>query len=212
MEQLIQLYNRAIAYMQDEMYEEASNLLEPILKEEPSFVDAVWALGLIDVLTGFPHQAIEKWKVIREVKDIDILQAVEKVEQKLPLYDRLYDKNNEAIEQLQRQNFQVAANIFDELLVYQKEVPLPISFYFGAVLTKIVIGAEKFAFDEIISFPAYVRKNEQFQEVEELLHYYLEKFRNSKVMFKDKKTHPKPRGESWYYLLYRKILLAFKNT
>lgn len=212
MEQVIQLYNRAIGYMQDEMYVEASNLLEQILIEEPYFVEAVWALGLIDVLTGFPHQAIEKWNTIPEAQDIDILQAIEKAEQKLPLYNHLYEKYNEAIVHLHGQNFQVAANIFDELLVYRMEVPLPMSFYFGAVLSKIVIGAEKFTFDEIISFPAYVRKNEQFQEVEELLHHYLEKFRNSKVIFKDKKSRPKPRGENWFYFLYRKIWLAFKNT
>lgn len=211
MEQKIQSYNLAIRYMQDEMYSEASSLLEKIVDEDTDFSEALWALGLIDVLTGFPYKALEKWKGIRHLESINLDEVREIVQGKLPLYAELYERYNESLELLEQEEYKLAADLFDELLSYQIKVPLPLEFYYGSILTKILIGQEKFAFDESIAFPAYVRKNQDFQEVEELLHQYLEKFRNSKAIFQDKSTRPKSHEKTWYSALLQKILGALKN-
>lgn len=211
MEQKIQSYNLAVRYMQDEMYSEASSLLEKIVDEVPDFSEALWALGLNDVLTGFPFKALEKWNGIQYLEGIDLPEVRGLVQAKLPLYAQLYEQYNESLVLLQQEEYKQAADLFDELLSHQVDVPLPLEFYYGSILIKIVIGQEKFAFDESIAFPAYVRKNQEFQEIEELLHQYLEKFRNSKAIFRDKSTRPKSQVKTWYNALLLKILGALKN-
>jgi tetratricopeptide (TPR) repeat protein len=212
MEQNIQYYNLAIQYMQDEMFEEASHHLGKIVEEDSDFSQAWWALGLIDVLTGYPYNALEKWRKIPHKFDVDLSNEIHKVEQQLPIYDALYQTYNKAVEHNLCQDFKKSAILFDELLTYQKVVPLPIQFYSGFVLVNVLIGEEKKALDEFLHFPAYVRKNTEIQEIIETMHQFLQEWRNSKSIFIDKPIRPLSNELRWYKRLVQRIIGYIKNA
>jgi TolA-binding protein len=169
MEQTLRTYNLAINYLQEERYEEAALFLEPIVKEYPSLTEAKWALGLLHVLSGFPHKALQLWGQIQHFEGRNLLTCQQTVEEKLPQYDELYGKYNQALEWVQVEDFHQAKGIFQELLSYQEEVPLPIDFYHGYLLAQIVTGEEESASRVINSFPLYVKNSFVIREIEKTI-------------------------------------------
>ncbi|MGJ7922868.1 tetratricopeptide repeat protein [Neobacillus sp. LXY-4] len=207
-----QLYNLAIVYIQNEMYEEGTAYLEEIGEDYPNFSEVMWALGLTYVLMGFPHQALQKWERIHDFNDFDIDHEIGKVNAKLPLYQKIYNQYNVAIALIHEDEFHKAGEVFEELLAYQREVPLPVDFYYGYILAKVVSGEEKNAFDQFIYFPASVRKSSKIQELGELLHQYLETFRPGKTLFINKPVKPVTCKENSRKTWYRNIFEVIKNA
>jgi tetratricopeptide (TPR) repeat protein len=169
MEKILRSYNQAITYLQAERYEEAALILEPIVKENPAFTEASWALGIHHVLAGFPHKALQLWKSKQTSENENLLSYKRTVEEKLPQYDDLYEKYNQALELVQAENFDQAKEIFRELLSVQTEIPLPVDFYHGYILAQIVTGYVEHLPQEINNFPLYVRNSSVIRELQKTL-------------------------------------------
>lgn len=179
-------YNLAVDYMKDELFDEALIILENIVNENSTFDQARWATGLAYVFTGYPAKALQIWSDMKDMSCNGVMQAMETIEAKLPLYQKIYQTYNDALIHVNDSDYQRAAVLFEETIRLRQEVPLPVECYQGYILTKIIVGDEKLAFDEMISFPAYIRKRLVIQELGEALHQYLAEYRNSKAIFTDK--------------------------
>ena len=165
----VQSYNLAIQYLHEEEFEKASPLIEAIIKDYPSYAEARWVLGLLHVLSGFPYKALQQWE---NIKFTHLQSYRQMVEEKLPLYDELYDKYNQALLLDQAGEFNLAKNIFRYLLTYQKELPLPVDFYHGYLLALIVTGEEESVSQEINHFPLYVKNSSVISELEQMITEY----------------------------------------
>ncbi|WP_147535522.1 tetratricopeptide repeat protein [Bacillus marasmi] len=179
-------YNHAIDYMKDELFDEATDLLEKLVEERPHFNQARWALGIAYTLSGYPHKSLLIWKGIVDGNEHGLNHAIYQVEQKLPVYIEIYQKYNKALEHIQSGKYTEASLLFEELLTMKEDIPLPVVFYQAYILTKMILGDEKNAFDEMVQFPAYVRKSLVIQDLGEEIHQYLESYRNTKEIFTDK--------------------------
>ncbi|NMD71123.1 hypothetical protein HHO41_12520 [Bacillus sp. DNRA2] len=179
-------YNLAVDYMKDELFDEALIILENMVNENVTFDQARWVTGLAYVFTGYPAKALQIWSEITDKYCNGVMQAMETVEAKLPLYQKIYQTYNDALMHVFNSDYQRAAILFEETIGLRWEVPLPVECYQGYILTKIIVGDEKLAFDEMINLPAYIRKRLVIQELGEELHHYLAEYRNSKAIFTDK--------------------------
>ncbi|WHY67870.1 tetratricopeptide repeat protein [Neobacillus sp. SuZ13] len=162
----IQSYNLAIQYLKAEQYEEAALILEKMIKEYPLCTDVSWALGLLHVLSGFPQQALKQWK---NLQTANYLTTRQMLEEKVPLYDELYLNYNQAVQLIGAGEFHLAKNIFHDLLTFQVELPLPVDFYHGYLLTQIVTGEKKDVAQEINHMPLYVKNSSVIRELEHWL-------------------------------------------
>lgn len=200
-------YNLAVGLMKDELFEEAVLLLEQLVDEYPFFDQAKWALGIALVLSGFPTKALQAWKGITEISDEKMGNASREVTEMLPHYYKIYQTYNQALEHIKNSEFHIAASLFEKILNSRWEVPLPVECYQGYILTKIIVGDEKIAFDEMINFPAYIRKSLVIQELGEELHQFLAEYRNSKAIFTDKrrKSANLESVKSWLHILLKVI-------
>ncbi|WP_066072610.1 hypothetical protein [Neobacillus soli] len=169
MEQIKQVYNLAIKYIHAERFEDAALFLEPLVKEYPSFTEAKWALGLLQVLLGFPYKALQLWK---NIDDANLLSYKQMVEEKLPQYDELYENYNQALKLIQAEEIHQAKTIFHELLSFQKEVPLPVDFYYGNLLAQLLTGEVERASQEINSSPLYVINSSVIRDLEKTINLH----------------------------------------
>ncbi|MFP5112453.1 tetratricopeptide repeat protein [Bacillaceae bacterium C204] len=152
----VQSYRLAIQYLQAERYEESAIILESIVKDYPLCTEASWVLGLLYVLSGSPYQALKQWE---NLKTDNLLSYKQMVEEKLPLYDELYQKYNQALHFVQAGELHLAKNILHSLLPFQTELPLPVDFYHGYLLSLIVIGETESVPQELNQFPLYVKNS-----------------------------------------------------
>ncbi|WP_026568437.1 tetratricopeptide repeat protein [Bacillus sp. UNC41MFS5] len=162
----IQSYNLAIQYLQAERYEEAALILEKMIKDYPLCPEVNWALGLLHVLSGFPYLALTQWKNVQTAKHLSSKQMIE---EKIPLYDELYSNYNQALHMIEAAEYHLAKNIFHNLLTFQAELPLPVDFYHGYLLTLIVTGEDKSVPQEINYLPLYVKNSSVIRELKLLL-------------------------------------------
>lgn len=179
----IQSYNLAIQYLQAERYEDAALILETMIKEYPLCTDVSWALGLLHVFSGFPQQALKQWKNLQAANHLSTRQMLE---EKIPIYDELYQNYNQALHLIEAGEFHLAKNIFHNLLTFQAEIPLPVDFYNGYLLTLIVTGEDKGVLQEINQMPLYVKNSSVIRELKLLLEDYqsLEPNGVEKILFK----------------------------
>lgn len=162
----VQSYRLAIQYLQAERYEESAIILESIVKDDPLCTEVCWVLGLLHVLSGLPHKALKQWE---NLKNANLLSYKKMVEEKLPLYNELYQKYNQAIHLAQAGELHLAKNIFHGLLPFQTELPLPVDFYHGYLLTLIVIGETESVPQELNQFPLYVKNSSVIRNLEHML-------------------------------------------
>lgn len=159
------LLNQAIDDLHNEQYEEAIELLEKILLKYPNHSKVRWTLGLVNVMIGYPHKSLKYWKGISEEEIPTILSRKSRIEQKLELYERLYESYNRAIMLVKENDFKEANTIFQELLSFNKEVPLPIDFYQGYILSMIIISEEEKIMQDLLTFPQYVRNHSSIRSI-----------------------------------------------
>jgi tetratricopeptide (TPR) repeat protein len=162
---ILDSYNQAIKYLHHERYEEAVQLLEKLKLKLPNQTQVIWALGLGKIMMGYPHQALKLWKHLTVSELPNLKTSIDKVEQQLLIYEQLYETYNSAIHLIQNQQFQDANKIFSELLSAKKEVPLPIEFYEGYLLSSILIGEQDNLSEEIKLFPQYVQKHSKIENI-----------------------------------------------
>lgn len=201
MGQQVELFNLAVGYMKDELFDEATILLEKLVGEKQDFDQARWALGITYTLAGYPAKAVQVWSGRTTRNNSELVQAIDTVEQKLPIYKEIYQNYNQALKYIQECEYNEAGQLFEEILTRAEEVPLPVECYQGYILTKTIIGEEKMVFDEMIKMPAYVRKSLVIQELGEELHQFLEEYRNTKAIFTDKvkrKSNMIVHVKSWF--------------
>ncbi|MEH7305541.1 tetratricopeptide repeat protein [Neobacillus drentensis] len=175
-------YNLAIQSLQVERYDEAVIILESIVNEYPLWSEASWALGVVYVLAGFPYQALKKWE---NAPDANLLIYKQMVEEKIPLYDELYLKYNQALHFAQSGGVHRAKNIFHDLLSFQTQIPLPVDFYHAYLLTLIVSGEEESVSQALNQFPLYVKNSSVIRELEQMLdkHQLTEPVVTGKISF-----------------------------
>jgi TolA-binding protein len=162
----VKSYRLAIQYLQAERYEESAIILESIVKDYPLCTEASWVLGLLYVLSGSPYQALKQWE---NLKTDNLLSYKQMVEEKLPLYDELYQKYNQALHFVQAGELHLAKNILHGLLPFQTELPLPVDFYHGYLLSLIVIGETESVLQELNQFPLYVKNSSVIRNLEKML-------------------------------------------
>lgn len=165
----VQSYRLAIQYLQAERYEESASILESIVKDYPLCTEASWVLGLLHVLSGFPYQALKQWE---NLKAANLLNYKQMVEEKIPRYDELYQKYNQGLHLAHAGELHLAKNIFHDLLPFQTELPLPVDFYQGYLLTLIVTGESESVPQELNHFPLYVKNSSVIRNLEQMLDDY----------------------------------------
>lgn len=157
MEQLLHSYNKAIDSLRRGYYDEAGKLLEQVKLKIPNHSQVKWALGLVKVMTGYPHKALQEWEGISAEEIPHIFSSQDNVKQKLSLYEQLYGIYNRAVASVKDRQYHEAYNIFKKLLSYKMEVPLPADFYKGYLLSAVLIGEEEAALRESANFPEYIQ-------------------------------------------------------
>lgn len=167
MDDILTSYNEGIRLLQMEQFEEAAFHLEKVARNFPHFKPALWALGLIDILLGFPHRALGKWSECEGLNVETYAMDMEMVRGKLPYYEKLYSQYNQAINYIKKQQFQEAAVIFEMLFSLRTELPLPLECYKGVILTKIMDGNVEELDQVISSFPIYVQNSMVIRELKE---------------------------------------------
>ncbi|WP_078543756.1 tetratricopeptide repeat protein [Litchfieldia alkalitelluris] len=196
MDHLQYSYNLAKEYLHQEKYEEAKSLLEKVQKDIPNHPQIKWSLGLIHVLTGYPHQALMVWKGLTEEVVLGYSKSKAQVEQVLSLYEHLYGLYNQAISYGKSGKIEQAKEIYKQLLSYQKEIALPVEFYQGYILTSSLLGEGETIFQDFDSFPKYITSNSTVDElVRKLLKAHsIEEPTPQKVVEQSKQPTPKNRN------------------
>ena len=157
MNNIINSYNQALDFLHHEKYEEALKLLDQI--NHSNHPQIKWTLGLVYVMVGYPFKALDYWEGISEEDIPSISTSKHNVQTKLALYEELYEKYNNALLYVNANKIQEAISLFQEFLAFKEEVPLPVEFYQGYILSKIVTSEEKAVITEIDAFPSYIKNH-----------------------------------------------------
>ncbi|AKP76063.1 tetratricopeptide repeat protein [Priestia aryabhattai] len=165
MNQYLTYYNQAIDCLKREYYEEALSLLKRINVNKQNAAQVKWALGLTNVMMGYPHQAIRYWEEISDTEVANIKFAKNQTTTRLVTYESLYKTYNDAITLMQHNDFSQASNHFQELLSFKHKIPLPLEFYRGYLLLMIAKGEISFIANELVSFPTYIQRHPVIQEI-----------------------------------------------
>ncbi|MBY0029943.1 hypothetical protein H7K20_22940 [Priestia aryabhattai] len=165
MNQYLTYYNQAIDCLKREYYEEALNLLNRINVNKQNSAQVKWALGLANVMIGYPHQAIRYWEGICDTEIANIKFAKRQTTTSLATYESLYKTYNDAITLMKNNDFSQASNSFQKILSFKHKIPLPLEFYRGYLLLILVKGESSFIANEIASFPNYIQRHHLIQEI-----------------------------------------------
>ena len=127
-----------------------------------------WALGLTYVMSGFPHKALQEWKDLSVEEIPHIMVSKKNAEEKLPTYEKLYQKYNDSLDLVKGNEFGEARTAFKELLSFQEEVPLPFDFYEGYLLSSALEEVEGVG-EDILTFPIYIQNHPTIIEIQKKL-------------------------------------------
>ncbi|WP_078553887.1 tetratricopeptide repeat protein [Bacillus alkalicellulosilyticus] len=174
MQNTIKRYNEALVFIQEEKYEAAAHYLEIVLKKFPTHSLSRWTLGLLHVLTGYPHRALSQWTSITDNEIEGVEEKSREIEKLLPEYDSIYDCYNRVISHIRDEQFELALQeMKGELL--QKDLPLPTSCY-EAYLLLLLLNEQVDEAEQVYhSLAAYQKQCSSIQRI----HVVIEEIRNS---------------------------------
>lgn len=169
MNKMVETYNTAVELILENELEKAASLLDDIIRvnRDDSFVH--WTRGLIDVLCGFPQQAIYHWSHVKEHEIPQVVSRIKEVEETVPQYNKIYETYNEAIVYIANENYEEAQMIMRKLIEQGKSIPLPKECYQAYVLLLLIDEKVDEASEQIEILPDYMKNFSNFNRMQKIV-------------------------------------------
>jgi TolA-binding protein/L-amino acid N-acyltransferase YncA len=116
-------------------------------------------LGILEILTGYPHLAAARWEGLTEEQLRFPESTVQELKETLPVYEDFFGKYNKAIELMQEEKLQEAMKQWDELFARAHGYPLPVTFYRGYYFLLLLSGRTENVYKQIEAAPVYVQES-----------------------------------------------------
>jgi len=155
----IDTYNEAVDLMKAEYPDRAGDKLLRLFEGGERAPALLWALGLNEIARGYPYAGLRYWGLITTGAMPDIADKRAVVQSRLPQYDRLYAKYNDAAALLQRGSARQAVGLFAELVRESADIRVPAPVFYGYLLALGAAGQGGEAADKLAGFPVYVQNH-----------------------------------------------------
>lgn len=178
-------YHESLKCINHQQYDEARALLEDVIKTNPNHSQLNWALGLIDAATGFPFDAIKRWKKVDHKQFPAVEKLLQSLEEQLPVYKKVFDQYNQGVRLAKNKQYEKARKYF-ALAFHQgveHNLPLSIHIYKSYILSLLYSDKRTEALDLFKNAPLYIKNSSKLYIVQKVFQDQTEKRRTSKIWF-----------------------------
>lgn len=154
------LYNEALQLAKEGEYLKAEQLLKKFSQEKNEFDEVNWALGLIQISLGRPHQALQYWRSIKHQDTYQVEEKWKRIESSIPYYDELYIRYHQALKFIDENGYEEAWSIFHDLI--KEKDALPLEFYTGYLFTSLYLGKNEVVSQFLCEVPVHIKSSPPF--------------------------------------------------